>query len=599
MPSTFRIHKRTALVCLLAGIGLGIAAERYRQYLSTNVGELSVQRTDTEIALAIDGDSFTGWHRPVTLRAGAHDFHATWREFQLKTTINVKRGDKAVLNRVKYSLHNGQLQVKHNSHLVDVVPRPESEVYAIQTASGKLWHTADGGEIALQLSRGLGGAERYTIHWLRPDHSEAFIQSRDGRFVINTSSLLDESQGFLRLSDGDDWPSVFKIDRVAETESWIHFAVGRHFVDVDADPKRVRTTRYELFASAHILMKAAGESDNTKPVPPPPAIPVFQVASSAASVRRFKGHENVICAVVFTPDGRHIISGSLDGTIRFWNVQSGKQVDAIQTHRPAMSLAISSDGKSLACGMADAVVKIWKLEYDPEIAHRDERILSRAYSGDVLSIAFSPDDTKIVAGGNNRQQTRMWNLLAPDERCKSSTIMGPVTSLVWSRSAAGVLLCIRERSLCWWPKITGSPSRDARSGKLLIRSGDDPLIVVGGDILDAETHEVVHSFRQRRGVRAVSAQMSVRRNLLVTGDVIVNAIHEVRPDELVSVWDLETGRPLAVLRERFGQVGNIAIAPNGEYVAYGNGIRATAAYMKKMVTGDYDLRVWKITKEKP
>ena len=134
-------------------------------------------------------------------------------------------------------------------------------------------------------------------------------------------------------------------------------------------------------------------------------------------------------------------------------------------------------------------------------------------------------------------------------------------------------------------------------GGFVIRSGHDPLIILGGDIFDAETLQVVHSFKPLNGAWAVSAQLAAGENLLVTADVIVNANHEMEPDELVSVWDLKTGRPQAVLRDRFGQVGNIAISPNGEHVAYGNGIRETA-YMQTKSTGDYDLRVWKITNDR-
>ena len=239
--------------------------------------------------------------------------------------------------------------------------------------------------------------------------------------MTNKSSPLDEYPGILRLGDKHDWPAVFKIDRVDDSESWIEFATGRHVVDVDVDPNQVRTTRYELFASPHLLISAAGKSAIIKPVPPPLAITVARPAFSEPSVRWFKGHTDVIRAVLFTPDGRHIISGSSDGTIRFWNVQSGKQVDAIQAHRPVMSLAISNDGNSLAGGLTDSVVKIWKLKHNPVMAYHDERILSRDYGGsiltlggpcDVLSIAFSPDNTQVAAGGNRQQRTRIWNLLA-------------------------------------------------------------------------------------------------------------------------------------------------------------------------------------------
>ncbi|QDT03257.1 WD domain, G-beta repeat [Rubripirellula lacrimiformis] len=601
MHSILTIRKPAAFACLLAVFGLGVAAERYRRYWTTNVGDWSVQRTDPLITLAIDGTPLSNWQAPVHLRAGPHQLHATWRDFRVETTVNVKRGDEAARNQIRYSLRDDQLQVEFNLQLIDVVPRPEPEVCSIQTASGNSWHTADSGEIALRAldqaasakpaSAKLASAEPYTIHWLRPDRSEAFIQSSDGRFVTHTSSLRDSPQGVLKLSGGNDWPSVFKVARVEGNEPWITLAAGQHFVDAGADPKRVRTTVYELFASPHFFSKTTDDVKNAKP-PLPPAVPVIPATLNSLSVRRFKGHTDVIRAVVFTPDGRHIISASEDGTIRFWNVKNGKQVDVIQTHRPALSLAISSDGESLACGMADAVVKIWKLDQDPSMAHRDERILARDSRGDVLSIAFSPDDTRVAAGGNDQQHTRIWNLLTPDERCQSSLILGPVTSLAWSATGGRLLLCTGTRSLHWWPPSKGLQSRDFRSGKLLIRSGNRPLVVVAGEILDAETLEVVHSFTQRQGVRAVSAQTFDPSKMLVTADKIVNTIHEMQPDELVSVWDLTSGQPVAVLRDRPGQVGNIAISPGGELVAYGNG--QNVASTQPQPTGDYDLRVWKI-----
>lgn len=602
MPSRYRTHYTMVLVCLFGVLG-GVAAERYRQYVSGNVGDVTIQRTDAGITLSIDGESFTDLHRPVTLRAGSHRLHATWQRFEVKATINVKRGDKAPLNRVVFSLQDGQLQVKVNSRLVDVSPRPEPEVSAIQTASGRFWRTSENGEITARDFFDVSGVQLFTIHWLRPDRSEAFIQSSDGRFVTNTSGPLDESPGVLALSDHDDRPCLFKIDRINHDGSWIHFATGRHFVDVNADTNRVRTTCYEQFATPHFLKKVTVASDDIKPVALPAGITAVQAASNAPSVRRFKGHTNVIRAVVFTPDGKQVITGSSDGTIRFWNLQSGKQVDMVRTRRPALSLAISSDGESLACGMTDAVVKFWKLEKHPTISHHSERILSRDYKGDVLAIAFSPDGTKVAAGGNRQQHSRIWNLLEPGERCKSSTINGPVTSLVWSRSGERVLLCEEDsRSLRWFPTSTKNAAMrpsDQRSGKLLIPSDDGPFVVVGGEVLDAETLEVIHTFQQRRGVRAVSGQLLDRKNLLVTADVIVNAIHELAPDEFVTAWDLNTGLPLAVLRDHAGQTGNVAISPSGDYVAYGNGVNDTNGTYPHQPTGDYDLRVWKITGDEP
>ncbi len=276
----------------------------------------------------------------------------------------------------------------------------------------------------------------------------------------------------------------------------------------------------------------------------------------------------------------------------------------IQAQRPVMSLAISSDGQTLASGMTDSVVKTWNLQYAPRITHQSERDLSQATerhglgplkdNGRFQSIAFSPNDSKVAAA---ERRTFVWNLRAPNEEYTPSSIVGTVTSLAWSSSGERVLMCAGARSLHWWPESSDSLPHDLKSGDVVVRSADGPLVIRGGDVLNAESNQVVYTFQQRPGVRAVSAQIAVPHHLLVTADVLYRTKVEDEPDELISVWDLATGRPRAVLQERFGQAGNIAISSNGQYVAYGNGIRDTGFYLQEKSTGDYDLRVWKITND--
>ena len=46
------------------------------------------------------------------------------------------------------------------------------------------------------------------------------------------------------------------------------------------------------------------------------------------------GHSDWVRSVAYSPDGKHIVSGSEDGTVKVWDSQTGKEVSVLFCHRP-------------------------------------------------------------------------------------------------------------------------------------------------------------------------------------------------------------------------------------------------------------------------
>ncbi|KAJ3733215.1 hypothetical protein DFJ43DRAFT_242886, partial [Lentinula guzmanii] len=118
-----------------------------------------------------------------------------------------------------------------------------------------------------------------------------------------------------------------------------------------------------------------------------------------------KGHADDISAVVFSPDGKRIVSGSVDKSIRIWNADTGEAIgDPLQGHLGGVtSVAFSPDGKRIVSGSADKSINIWNADTGEAIGDP-----LKGHSGGVTSVAFSPDSKRIVSGSKDCS-IRIWN----------------------------------------------------------------------------------------------------------------------------------------------------------------------------------------------
>jgi WD40 repeat protein len=84
------------------------------------------------------------------------------------------------------------------------------------------------------------------------------------------------------------------------------------------------------------------------------------------------GHTNTVGAVVFSPDGHTLASGSADRTVRLWNVTDPAHSDPLGQpltgHTDSVNaVAFSPDGHTLASGSDDQTVRLWGMKVNQAI----------------------------------------------------------------------------------------------------------------------------------------------------------------------------------------------------------------------------------------
>ncbi|KIK14898.1 hypothetical protein PISMIDRAFT_342730 [Pisolithus microcarpus 441] len=118
-----------------------------------------------------------------------------------------------------------------------------------------------------------------------------------------------------------------------------------------------------------------------------------------------EGHTGRVNSVGFSSDGKRIVSGSSDKTVRIWDAGRGVQIGGpLEGHTHWVnSVGFSSDGKRIVSGSYDKTLRIWDAEKRVWIGG-----LLEGYTGRVNSVGFSSDGKRIVSCLDDKSMT-IWD----------------------------------------------------------------------------------------------------------------------------------------------------------------------------------------------
>ncbi|KAF8894364.1 WD40-repeat-containing domain protein [Gymnopilus junonius] len=109
------------------------------------------------------------------------------------------------------------------------------------------------------------------------------------------------------------------------------------------------------------------------------------------------GHTNSVCSVTFSPNGKHIVSGSQDMTIRIWDAQTGQLIgEPLEGHGHWI--------ESIVSGSWDMTIRIWDAETGQMIGE-----LLAGHTKSAESVVFSLDGRQIVSGSGDKT-IRIWDV---------------------------------------------------------------------------------------------------------------------------------------------------------------------------------------------
>lgn len=102
------------------------------------------------------------------------------------------------------------------------------------------------------------------------------------------------------------------------------------------------------------------------------------------------GHTGEVTAIAFSPDGKQLVTGGADRTVRLWDADTGRELKTLSGHKNAIAdVQFSPDGKHIAS--QDARDRTWNL-WDAEKGTKHGPLPGSHWGG-----SFTPDGKHFVA----------------------------------------------------------------------------------------------------------------------------------------------------------------------------------------------------------
>jgi len=318
-------------------------------------------------------------------------------------------------------------------------------------------------------------------------------------------------------------------------------------------------------------------------------------------VRILNGHNQTVRRIVYSPDGKWACSGSIDKTVRIWDMESGlcqhilvhaDEVNCVAYSPNGFQVASASDtkvrlfnqgtgeccrtltghekmvesiayspkGDQIASGSDDLTVRLWNV-VTGECNH-----IFVGHCDEVWGIAFSPHGDRVASAGHDKT-IRLWDVESGNCRHVLEGHIDGIIKVAFSPKGDQVISAGRDGTVRVWDAQSGSCS-DTLTGHT------DPVFCIayspkGGMVASGGSDDTVRlwdvsvgsrhiSNGHSQGVRSVKCSPNGR--LIATGGM----------DMTIRLWDVETGACIRILSGHVNSILGVAISPQGNRICSGS-----------------------------
>jgi WD40 repeat protein/serine/threonine protein kinase len=433
--------------------------------------------------------------------------------------------------------------------------------YVAISADGKQIVTASPNDNTVRLWDGTTGKERHTFQGLKFGARYLAI-SADGKSVVS-----GDGEGMVRVWDtGTGQMRRFFKGSTVGSCGVANSADGQRVVLSDFHFIRVwDASSGEIFSLGHSgLVTSVAISADGKCIVSGSDDKTVRVWDTTTAQERLvlKGHKVGLTSVAINANGKRIVSRDDQGMVRVWDAVRGREEFVLKGHNGVIwSVAISADGKCIVSGSNAGTVRVW------DTTMGKEKLVLKGHHGVVSSVAISADGQRIVSGSWDGT-VRVWDAETGQENLVLTGHKGRVTTVAISSTGRWIVSGSADDTVRVWDTTMGKEKLALKGHHYDVLSvaisPDGQRIVSGGmrtvQVWDAATGQVKLLLKEQgRLPGGIFVAISADGKRIVSSSL----------DKTVRVWDAETGQAMLVLKGQTQHLGPVAISADGERIVSG------------------------------
>jgi WD40 repeat protein len=294
----------------------------------------------------------------------------------------------------------------------------------------------------------------------------------------------------------------------------------------------------------------------------------------------FSGHTSMVRSVKFSPDGKFVVSGSVDSTVMIWNKLDGKIVQTLKHPSGITYLDYSAKGDFIVTSSYDGKARLWSVS--------DGKLLKEFgnHKNILWTVTISPDG-KYIAGAGEEAAVIIWDLYTGNEvhRLRGHTLN--IWSVRFSPDGSRIASGSFDNLVKIWNVSDGKLIRDinghteavvdiafTHDGTRIASTSDDGTM----KLWDVNTGRMIRSYEVPEHLQAVAFSpddkyvLTGGRDKPTAGELIQEFFGDSEYNKGVSarLWNVETGELLQTFTSHGNDVNDVDYSNDGNWIVTGS-----------------------------